>query len=94
MTTKTRQYRIDVGGTPVEVVRKDIKNFHVGVYPPSGRVRVAAPLRLDDDAVRAAVTSRLGWIRRKQDEFGPAGSTVQTRVRNAKVITSKAGATA
>ena len=53
----------------MEVVRKDIKNLHVGVYPPSGRVRVAAPLRLDDDAVRAAVTSRLGWIRRQQDAF-------------------------
>ena len=58
-----------MGGTPVEVVRKDIKNLHVGVYPPSGRVRVAAPLRLDDEAVRAAVASRLGWIRRQQDEF-------------------------
>jgi len=53
----------------VEVVRKDIKNLHVGVYPPSGRVRVAAPLRLDDDAVRLAVISRLGWIRRRQAEF-------------------------
>jgi len=53
----------------VEVVRKDIKNLHVGVYPPSGRVRVAAPLRLEDDAVRLAVISRLGWIRRQQAEF-------------------------
>ena len=69
MTTKARRHCIDVGGTPVEVIRKDIKNLHVGVYPPSGRVRVAAPLRLDDDAVRAAVTSRLGWIHRQQDEF-------------------------
>ena len=62
-------HRIDVRGTRVEVVRKDIKNLHVGVYPPSGRVRVAAPLRLDDDAVRVAVISRLGWIRRQQAEF-------------------------
>ncbi len=53
----------------MEVVRKDIKNLHVGVYPPSGRVRVAAPLRLDDDAVRLAVISRLGWIRRQQAMF-------------------------
>ena len=53
----------------MEVVRKDIKNLHVGVYPPSGRVRVAAPLRLDDDAVRVAIISRLGWIRRQQAEF-------------------------
>lgn len=54
---------------PVEVVRKDIKNLHVGVYPPGGRVRVAVPLRLDDDAVRLAVISRLGWIRQQQAGF-------------------------
>ena len=53
----------------MEIVRKDIKNLHLGVYPPHGRVRVAAPMRLDDDAVRLAVVSRLRWIRRKQAEF-------------------------
>jgi hypothetical protein len=58
-----------VRGTPVEIVRKDIKNLHVGVYPPNGRVRVAAPLRLDDDAVWLAVISRLGWIHRQQAGF-------------------------
>jgi len=54
---------------PVEIVRKDIKNLHVGVYPPMGRVRVAAPLRLNDETIRLAVISRLGWIRRQQDSF-------------------------
>lgn len=53
----------------VEVVRKDIKNLHLAVYPPNGRVRVAVPLRLDDEAVRLAVISRLGWIRRRQASF-------------------------
>lgn len=62
---------------PIEVVRKDIKNLHVGVYPPGGRVRVAAPLRLDDDAVRLAVISRLGWIRRQQAEFEQQGRQSQ-----------------
>lgn len=62
--------QIDVGGIAVEVVRKDIKNLHVGVYPPCGRVRVAAPLRLGEEAVRLAVVSRMGWIRRQQAEFG------------------------
>ena len=61
--------RIEIRGTSVEVVRKDIKNLHVGVYPPSGRVRVAVPLRLDNVAVRLALVSRLGWIRRRQEEF-------------------------
>jgi len=61
--------RIEVGGIAVEVVRKAVKNLHLGVYPPAGRVRVAAPLHLDDDAVRLAVVTRLGWIRRRQEEF-------------------------
>jgi predicted metal-dependent hydrolase len=54
---------------PVEVARKDIKNLHLAVYPPNGRVRVAVPLRLNDEAVRLAVISRLGWIRRQQAGF-------------------------
>ncbi|MEQ8484967.1 MAG: SprT family zinc-dependent metalloprotease [Pseudomonadales bacterium] len=65
----TERQVIEVGGLSVEIVRKDIKNLHVGVYPPAGRVRVAAPLRLSDDAVRVAVSTRLGWIRRQQAEF-------------------------
>ena len=67
MTTK--RHHIKVRGIPVEVVRKEIKNLHLGVYPPNGRVRVAVPMLLDDDAVRLAVISRLGWIRRQQDGF-------------------------
>ena len=66
MTTRDA---IEVAGTPIEVVRKDIKNLHIGVYPPDGRVRVAAPLWLDQGAIRLAVISRLGWIRRRQAEF-------------------------
>lgn len=61
--------RIEVGGIPVEIVRKDIKNLHLGVYPPTGRVRVAVPLRLGDDAVRVAIVSRLGWIKRQRLAF-------------------------
>lgn len=63
------RHAIKVRDMSVEVVRKDIKNLHVGVYPPNGRVRVAAPRRLDDEAVRLAVISRLGWIRRQQKGF-------------------------
>lgn len=65
----TSRQRIDVSGITVDVVRKEIRHLHVGVYPPHGRVRVAAPVSLDDEAVRLAVISRLGWIRRKQKAF-------------------------
>lgn len=67
MTTK-RNF-IEVQGVTVEVVRKGIKNLHITVHPPDGRVRVSAPLRLGDDDVRLAIISRLGWIRRQQAGF-------------------------
>ena len=60
---------IEVSGIPVEVHRKPIKNLHVGVYPPSGRVRVAAPPHVDDEAVRLAIVARLKWIRRQRQSF-------------------------
>jgi predicted metal-dependent hydrolase len=65
----TERRRIEIRGLQVEIVRKDIKNLHLGVYPPHGRVRVAAPLRLTDEAVRLAVVKRLGWVRRQQERF-------------------------
>ena len=65
----TEEYKLEVMGIPVEVVRKNIKNLHLAVYPPDGRVRVAAPLHLNQDAVRLAIISRIGWIRKKQDAF-------------------------
>ena len=69
MSTKTESYHIDVRGVSVEVICKDIKNFYIGVHPPNGRVRVSAPLHFDEDAIRMAVVSRLGWIRRQQAAF-------------------------
>lgn len=53
----------------VDVVRKDIKNLHLAVYPPAGRVRVAVPLTVNDDAVRLAVIGKLSWIKRQQAKF-------------------------
>ena len=58
-----------VSGIAVDIVRKQIKNLHLGVYPPAGRVRVAAPLAVSDDAVRLAVIGKLGWIKRQREKF-------------------------
>ncbi len=65
----TERHQITVDGIAVDVVRKKIKHLHLGVYPPDGRVRIAVPLRVDDEAVRLAVISRLAWIRRQQARF-------------------------
>ena len=60
---------ITIADIPVEIVRKDIKNLHLGVYPPNGNVRVAVPKHITDDNVRLAVVSRLSWIKKQQEEF-------------------------
>jgi predicted metal-dependent hydrolase len=61
--------QIVVRGLPIKVVRKNIKHLHLAVYPPDGAVRVSVPQRVDDELVRLAVVSRLGWIRRKRAAF-------------------------
>jgi predicted metal-dependent hydrolase len=60
---------LSIRGIDIDVVYKDIKNLHIGVYPPMGRVRVAAPQRLDDDQVRRAVIQRLPWIKRQRQQL-------------------------
>ena len=60
---------LTVSGFDVELVYKDIKNMHLSVYPPMGRVRVAAPARLDEDTIRRAIIQRLPWIRRERERL-------------------------
>jgi predicted metal-dependent hydrolase len=61
--------KIDLGEISVEVVQKDIKNVHLSVYPPAGRVRVSAPLRMNLDTIRVFTISKLGWIKQQQKKL-------------------------
>ena len=61
--------QIALGGLKIDVTYKDIKNVHLGVYPPRGKVRISAPLRLDLDTIRIFAISRLGWIRKQQTKL-------------------------
>ena len=60
---------LQLGGIAVDVVFKDIKNVHLSVYPPHGRVRIAAPERMKLDTVRLFAISKLEWIRRQQKKL-------------------------
>lgn len=62
-------HQITVSDLVIEVDRKNIKNLHLSVNPPDGRVRIAAPLKIDDDAVRLFAVSKLSWIRKQQRKF-------------------------
>lgn len=61
--------QIELGDMTVDVVFKDIKNIHLSVYPPTGRVKISAPLGMDIDTIRIFAISRLGWIKQKQKKF-------------------------
>jgi predicted metal-dependent hydrolase len=55
-----------LGEIAVDVVLKDIKNVHLGVYPPTGRVRISAPKRMSLNTIRVFAISKLGWIKQQQ----------------------------
>lgn len=61
--------QITISNIKIDVVRKDIKNIHLAVYPPTGRVRIAAPLKVNEDAIRLFAISKLSWIKRNQRKF-------------------------
>jgi predicted metal-dependent hydrolase len=60
------QTRIQLGDIGVDVVRKDIKNVHLSVHPPTGRVRIAAPEHMSLDTVRVFAIAKLPWIKKQQ----------------------------
>jgi predicted metal-dependent hydrolase len=60
---------ITLGDIAVDVVFKDIKNIHLSVYPPDGKVRIAAPTRMNLDTLRVFAISKLVWIRRQQQKL-------------------------
>jgi predicted metal-dependent hydrolase len=59
-------HQIKVNEVVIDVVRKKIKHLYLRVYPPMGRVRVAAPLKVNDEAVRLFAISKLSWIRNQK----------------------------
>lgn len=62
-------HQIIIGDLQIDIDRKAIKNLHLSVNPPDGKVRIAAPLNIDDEAVRLFAVSKLGWIRKQQRKF-------------------------
>ena len=58
-----------IGEISIQVTRKAIKNVHLSVHPPDGRVTLAAPTTTRLDVARAYAISRLGWIREQQEKL-------------------------
>lgn len=65
----TQHSTLTISNIPIQIIRKPIKNLHLAVYPPDGQVRISAPLRISDDAIRLLVVNRLAWIKTQQTKF-------------------------
>ena len=61
--------QLTLGDITVDVMFKDIKNVHLSVHPPTGRVRISAPLRMSLDNIRVFAISKLGWIKQQQKKL-------------------------
>jgi predicted metal-dependent hydrolase len=60
---------LDISTLKVEVKKRDVKSLRIGVFPPTGRVRVTAPLNYDQNLIEAVVIKKLNWIRRQQESL-------------------------
>lgn len=67
---------IRIGDIPIAVTRKNIKNVHLSVHPPKGRVTMSVPKGTRLDVARAYAISKLAWIRDKQEKM--AGQARET----------------
>lgn len=65
----TSHNTIELGDICIDVIHKNIKNVHLSVHPPHGRVTISAPLRMDLETVRLFSISKLGWIRKQQKKL-------------------------
>lgn len=59
----------NIGGIDVEVNRRSIKNIHLSVLPPNGRVRLSVPSKTSEQTIRLAIVNKLAWIKKQQSDF-------------------------
>ncbi len=61
--------QIEISGITIDIQNKNIKNMHLAVLPPDGKVRVSAPIHLSDESIAMFVRTKLGWIKKQQEKF-------------------------
>lgn len=54
---------LQVNNVDIDVVKKNIKNIHLAVYPPDAKVRISAPFGYDDETIKLFAVSKWAWIK-------------------------------
>ena len=59
----------EISGITIEIIKKNIKNMHLSVLPPNGKVRISAPLHMSDESILMFARTKLSWIKKQQEKF-------------------------
>ena len=60
---------LELGNISITVSRKEIKNVHLSVLPPNGRVTMSVPKETRPEVARTYAISKIGWIRKQQQKL-------------------------
>jgi predicted metal-dependent hydrolase len=61
--------KMTVSNVEIDVIKKSIKNMHLSVLPPDGKVRISAPMNAKDEAIKLFAITKIGWIKKQIDKF-------------------------
>lgn len=79
--------QIFIGGTEIELIRKKIKNMHLYVLRPDGKVRLTVPERLSDEKIESFLISRLDWIQEQQKKINAEPHSEPPKYTTGEMIT-------
>lgn len=60
---------MEISGIKIEVIKKKIKNMHLSVLPPLGRVRISAPIGTNDETIKLFAIKKIGWIKKQIQKY-------------------------
>ncbi len=58
-----------VSGIEIEVIKKNIKNMHLYVLPPMGKVRISAPIKASDESIKLFAIAKVAWIKKQIEKY-------------------------
>ena len=74
--------QIELDGIPIEILRKPIKNIHLRIYPPDGRVRVSAPIALSLNHIYKQIEAKLVWLHTQRARIQALPPRIEPSLQN------------
>ena len=60
---------INIGGFDIYLKKKNIKNIHLSIHPPFGKIKISAPNKMEDDRIKSFVLYKLDWIKKNRKKL-------------------------